>query len=194
MKSLSIPLLVTGLLAGFSYQGFCQTDQKSDSLHTYTQSKISAEFIGIRFQKEKAHSKRSTVVFAATLNYSFYLTSGRITSKFGHSLDFTVSTGRRYYYRLFPSSIARKQNIGNFTGTDLGFSTGSLISKALLHELTVFINPYWGIQRKFAKSGSFELGLGVAGNYRVNSAENWFNISPMVNLQIGWTINQKKFK
>jgi len=131
------------------------------------------------------------VVFAAALNYSFYLTSGRITSKFGHSLDFTVSTGRRYYYRLFPSSIARKQNIGNFIGTDLGFSTGSLVSKSLFHEPTVFINPYWGIQRKFAKRGSFELALGIAGNYRVNSAENRFNVSPMINLQLGWIINKK---
>jgi hypothetical protein len=191
LKSPSIPLLVLGFLVFYSFEGFSQADRSSDSLHTFTQSKISAELIGLRFQKEKARSKRNTMVFAAALNYSFYLTSGRIISKFGHSFDFTVSTGRRYYYRLFPSSIARKQNIGNFIGTDIGFSTGSLISKALLHEPTVFIHPYWGIQRKFAKRGSFELGLGIAGNYRINSADSWFDISPMLNLQVGWIIHRK---
>ncbi|MCF2443426.1 hypothetical protein L0657_05610 [Dyadobacter sp. CY345] len=172
-------------------KGHCQTDFRSDSLHTFTQSKISAEIIGLSFQREKAVSKRSTIVFAAALNYSFYLTSGNIFARFGQSLDFTVSTGRRYYYRLFPSSMIREQNVGNFIGADLAFSTGSLISKALFHEPVIYINPYWGIQRNFAKSGSFELGVGLAGNYEVNRSAGQFSISPTIRFQMGWIINRK---
>lgn len=186
-------LIILSLLC-FGEKGFSQNHFVSrDTLpHVFTQNKINAEFIGVSFQREKAISTKNTSVFYASLNYSFYLTSGKVTSKFGNSIDFTIETGRRHYYRIFPSSLDRKQNVGNFLGADIGFNSGSILYKQLYYHPIIFIEPYWGIQRKFAKNGSFEFGLGLVGKYFINRSDNIFRIAPSLQLQVGWLINKRK--
>ncbi len=172
----------------FGVKGYSQTIESKDSLHTYKQSKINLELLGLSFQRESPLSKRNTYIINGGLNFDFYLSGGGLAGneRYGYAISPLLSVGSRHYYRLLPSSTKYRRNFGNFIGLDVGVRAYPIIKKNLPESTVIFALPYWGIQRKISHFGSFELGLGIAVKHvPATSVPNNLSASPNIQLRFG---------
>jgi len=160
--------------------------------HTFSQKKVNIDGFGFSYQQEINVSQKNTIVLSGGLSSAFIFTSGRINSKFGYTINPFLTIGSRHYYRIKPAALKKKQNIGNFVGVSLSYETAPIVHKGLYHQSGIYCTPQWGIQRSFAKNGSFELGLGLSLGYGVEK-ENLgsFSLSPAIQLRFGWLIRKK---
>jgi len=179
-------LIVILSLLFIGVKGFSQVTRHIDSLHTFKQSKINIDVLGVSFQRESPIGSKNTLVLRTGLLYNFVFTSGNLTDKYSYSLHPIVIVGSRHYYRLYASSLELMKNIGNCVGLDIGIKTEPILSKNLESSPFIFLLPYWGIQRRVGKWGSFEFAIGPNVKYRLDTSKNNLNISPNLQIRLGY--------